>query len=141
MILNYTLKCALGIHNQKKQHQRMRDSETSKVKLYFPSSILYLMELQTSKTFKWNLWKKDFTLSLSYYTWRYCKEGIYLVYLGGGEKGRERRKSPQANLDSWAVFRARLFWRVVGVVEAMICYTVTIHVHYMERTRVRYTHM
>lgn len=47
MILNYTLKCALGKHNQKKQHHRMRDNETSKVKLYFPSSILYLMELKT----------------------------------------------------------------------------------------------
>lgn len=58
MILKYTLNCALGKHNQKKQHHRMRDNETSKVKLYFPSSLLYLMELKTSKTFKWNLWEK-----------------------------------------------------------------------------------
>lgn len=60
MILNYTLNCALGKHNQKKQHHRMRDNKTSKVKLYFPSSILHLMELKTSKTFKWNLQKKRF---------------------------------------------------------------------------------
>lgn len=58
MILNYTLNCALGKHNQEKQQHRMRDNETSKVKLYFSASILYLMELKTSKTFKRNLWEK-----------------------------------------------------------------------------------
>lgn len=64
MILNYTLNCALGKHNQKKQHHRVRDNETSKVKVYFPSSRLYLMELKTSKTFKWNLWKEKFYLAI-----------------------------------------------------------------------------
>lgn len=54
MILNYTLKSTMGKH----QHHSMRDNETSKVKLYFCSTILYLMEIKTSKTFKWSLWKK-----------------------------------------------------------------------------------
>lgn len=63
MILNYTLKGTMGLY----QHHSMRNNETSKVKQYFCSTILYLMEIKTSKTF---------TLSFICYTWRWCKKGI-----------------------------------------------------------------
>lgn len=45
MILNYTLNWAMGEHNQKNQCHRMRGNEVSKAKLYFLSSILYLIQL------------------------------------------------------------------------------------------------
>lgn len=43
---------------------------------------------------------------------------------GEGENAREGEKSPQANLDSWVVFKACFSWRVAGVAEAEICYSI-----------------
>lgn len=82
------------------------------------------MELKTSKTFKWNLWKERFYFVTDLLHLKVVQEGIYLGYLGERENGREVRKSPQANLDSWVVFKACLSWRVVRVAEAGICYSI-----------------